>query len=376
MRRLRVFFSTGELSGEVLAAELLGAMRGFADIEAAGVGDRHLESAGVRIVQRNRGWASIGPLDALRRIPMLFVHAMRLGALLLRDPPDLLVLVDYGAFNLRFAQLLRRFGFRAPIAYYVPPGAWFDDVKRARAVAGVCDALAIFRHQAEFYRAHGLPIGYIGHPMRSTIAARAPRPRAPGDGGLVALLPGSRPAEIARIAPLLLDALPLALARRPALRARLVAANDAAQAQLEALVSARDALPVEIVRDARATLREADAAVIASGTAVLEAALIGTPAVATYVTTAAQAAYLRARWHRPHVTLPNLVLGEEVVAEYLQDAATPEALAAALLALLDDPERQRAGYARLREALGPSDALERNAEWIVGAAGEPAGERT
>src|SRR5581483_7238336 len=195
-------------------------------------------------------------------------------ARLLRRPPDLLVLVDYGAYNTRFAFLLRRLGFRAPIVHYVPPGAWFDNARRARAVAAVCDPLAIFRHQAEFYRARGLPIGYVGHPMVSTIDAREPLPPPAPDGGLVALLPGSRRGEIERLAPLMLDALARVRARRPNLRAVVVAANDAAFAQLEALLAAREPLAIDIVRDARATLRRVDAALVASGTAVLEAALI------------------------------------------------------------------------------------------------------
>ncbi len=370
MRRLRVFFSTGELSGEVLAAELLGAMRAHAEIEAEGIGDERLEAAGVRIVQRNRGWASIGPLEAVRRLPKLIVAGLGLVARLRRDPPDLLVLIDYGAFNLRLARLLRAVGFTRPIAYYVPPGTWFDDAKRARAVAAVCDALAIFRHQAEFYRAQGLPIGYIGHPLVSTIAPRDPLPPPPPDGGLVALLPGSRHGEVERHAPLLLDALARIAERRPAVRALLVAANDAVHAQLEHVLAMRSPLPVELVRDTRATLRGVDAAAIASGTAVLEAALVATPCAAMYTLTDAQAQIFKRVWRRPWVTLPNLVLGEELVPEFLQHHATPEALAGALLALLDDPRRQLAGFARLREALGPADSLQRNARWVLGIAAE------
>ncbi len=372
MRRLRVFFSTGELSGEVLAAELLGAMRAYAEIDAEGVGDERLEAAGVRIVQRNRGWASIGPLEAMRRLPKLMVAGLRLAARLRRAPPDLLVLVDYGAFNLRLARMLRFAGYANPIAYYVPPGAWFDNVKRARAVAAVCDALAIFRHQAEFYRAHGLPIGYLGHPLVSTIAPRAALPPPAPDGGLIALLPGSRHGEIGRHAPLLLDALARVVERRPGARALLVAANDAAHAQLEHVLAMRSPLPVELVRDTRATLRIVDAAAIASGTAVLEAALVATPSVAMYTLTDAQAQVFKRVWHRPWVTLPNLVLGEPVVPEFLQRQATPAALSDALLALLDDPRRQLADFARLRDELGPPDALQRNARWIVDAANERA----
>ncbi|MBV8371072.1 MAG: lipid-A-disaccharide synthase [Candidatus Eremiobacteraeota bacterium] len=367
---MRVFFSTGEASGELLAADLLGAMRTRAAIEAEGIGDERLERAGVRIVQRNRGWASIGVFEALRRLPRTVSAGLRVAVALRRAPPDLVVLVDFGAFNLRLAALLRRLGFAQPIVYYAPPSAWLDSAKRARRVAALCDALTVFRHQAEFYRSLGLPIGYVGHPLVSTIAARAPRPAAPAGGGTIALLPGSRAGEIERHAPRLLDALARARESRPNVRALLVAAGEDAQKHLEHLLALRSPLPLEIVRDARAALHEADAAAIASGTAVLEAALIGTPAVALYVLSEAQAKIARRVYHGTYVTLPNLVAGAPIVPELLQNDATPAALAEQILALLAHPQQQADGYARVRAALGPPDALQRNADWVLNVAAD------
>jgi len=366
---MRVFFSTGEASGELLASDLLGAMRERVPVDAEGIGDARLERAGVRIVQRTRGWASLGIVDALRKVPRLWTVMARTALRLRRAPPDLVVLVDFGAFNLRLARTLRLLGFPKPIVYYAPPSAWLDSVKRARLVAAACDALTIFRHQAEFYRSRGLPIGYVGHPLVSTIAPRAPRAAPPPDGGLVALLPGSRHGEIERHTPRLLDALARVREVRPNVRAQFVAIDNDAQAHIEHLLSFRSPLPVAIVRDARAALRDADAAMVASGTAVLEAALLETPAVALYVLSDAQARIARRVYHGTYVTLPNLVLDEPLVPELLQEAATPAALAEAVLALLDDPARQREGYARMRAALGPPDALRRNADWVLAAAG-------
>jgi lipid-A-disaccharide synthase len=365
---MRAFFSTGEASGEVLAADLLGAMRARVPVEASGVGDARLEAAGVRIVQRTRGWSTLGIYEALRNLPRVVPAGVRIALALRRDPPDLVVLVDFGAFNVRLAHMLRALGFRSPIVYYAPPSAWLDSAKRARAVASVADALTIFRHQAEFYRSLGLPIGFVGHPLVSTIAPRVPRVPPPADGGVLALLPGSRGGEIARHTPRLLDALARVRDARPAVRALLVAANDDAYEHVQHLLALRSPLPLEIVRDARAALREADAAAIASGTAVLEAALIETPAVALYVLTDAQARIARRVYTGRYVTLPNLVLDEPVVPELLQEAATPAAVAGTLLELLDAPDAQRDGYARARAALGPPDALQRNADWVLAAA--------
>ena len=369
---MRVFFSTGEASGELLAADLLGAMRARRPVEAWAVGDARLEREGATIVERTRGWASLGPLAALARIAPLLAACWRVIARLHRHPPDVVVLVDFGAFNVRLARWLRATGYRAPIVYYAPPSAWLDNAARARQVAAACDALTIFRHQAEFYRGLGLPIGYVGHPLVSTVAAREPRPAPPRDGGTIALLPGSRAGEIARHAPRLLDAFCRVRELRPNVRGTLVAADDDAQRALEALVVFRSPAALEIVRDARAALRGADAAAIASGTAVLEAALVQTPAVAFYVLSEAQAKIARRVYHGSYVTLPNLVLDEPLVPELLQEAATADAIAAALLEKLDDPAAQLDGYARVRAALGPPDSLQRNADWVLAVADERA----
>ncbi|GAC1579402.1 MAG: lipid-A-disaccharide synthase [Candidatus Elarobacter sp.] len=367
---MRVFFSTGEASGELLASDLLGAMRARVPVDALGIGDVRLERAGVAIVQRNRGWATLGIFEALRALPRVLPAGLRVAWRLVRDAPDLVVLVDFGAFNLRLARMLRAMGFRKPIVYYAPPSAWLDSVRRARTVASLCDPLTIFRHQAEFYRTLALPIGFVGHPLVSTIAPRAPRPAPPAGGGVLALLPGSRAGEIARHTPRLLDALARVREIRPDVRALLVAADDDAQKHVEHLLQFRSPLPLEIVRDARAALHDADAAAIASGTAVLEAALIETPACALYVLSPAQMKIARRIYKRPYITLPNLVTGEPVVPELIQEDATPAALADTLLTLLDAPGAQREGYARVRSALGPPDSLQRNADWILATARE------
>jgi len=362
---VRVFVSTGEASGELLAADLLGAMRERVPLEAEGIGDVRLERAGVQLVQRTHGWASLGPIDAIKKIPRLLGIMWQTALRLRRSPPDLLILVDFGAFNVRLAKTLRGLGFRGPIVYYAPPAAWLDNVKRAHQVAAWCAPLTLFRHQFDFYRGLKLPIGYVGHPLVTTVAARARLPNPPADGGLLALLPGSRSGEIERHAPRLLDALARVRELRPRVRALLVAADDEAQRHLEHLLALRSPLPIEIVRDTRAALRTADAAAVASGTAVLEAALVQTPALALYVLSTAQAKIARRVYHGAYITLPNLVLDEPLVPELLQEAATPAALADTLLALLGAPDRQLDGYARMRAALGPPDALRRNADWVL-----------
>jgi lipid-A-disaccharide synthase len=367
---LRVFVSTGEASGEQLAVELIGAMRKCgAELDADGIGGERLEGAGVRLTQRSAGWASMGPLDALGKIPKLLAVASRTALALRAHPRDLIVLVDFGAFNLRLARMIRMLGSSTPILYYFPPAAWLDDAKRARAVAELSDPLTAFAHQRDFYQSLGLPIGYAGHPLVSTIAPRPPRPPAPPDGGVVALLPGSRAGEISRHTPRLLNALALLRERRPAIAAVLAAVDAAAYAAFEELLRLRSPLPVQLVRSAREALAHADAAVVASGTAVLEAALLEVPTVALYVLSDAQAKIARRVYHRPYITLPNLVLDERVVPELLQEDATPQALADALEHALAAPDEQRNDFRRLRDVLGTPDSLDRCARFALRLAG-------
>jgi lipid-A-disaccharide synthase len=366
---MRVFFSTGEASGELLACDLLGAMRALGPpIDAEGIGDERLERAGVRLWQRTRGWASLGPLDALKKIPRLLLVMWRTALRLRRDPPDLVVLVDFGAFNLRLAKTLRRLGSRVPIVYYFPPAAWLDDAKRARVVAAVSRALTAFTHQRDFYAGLGLAIEYAGHPLVSTIPRRVPRPPAPPDGGTIALLPGSRQGEIARHTPRLLDAFALVRAQRPGVRGVLVAVDDDAVRAFEHALTMRSTQDVRIVRSTRDALAEADVAAVASGTAVLEAALVGVPTLALYVLSEAQAKIARRVYKGRFITLPNLILDAPAVPELLQEAATPDALAETLLALLERPAAQLAAFADLRNRLGPPDSLERCARYVLAAA--------
>jgi lipid-A-disaccharide synthase len=388
---VRVFFSTGEPSGDMLAASLAVAMRGLApDTSFAGIGNERMEAAGIALTQRTTGWASLGPIEALRRIPPLFASCIRHGVWIARAPWDLVVLVDFGAFNLRFAWLLRTLGYRRPILYLVPPGAWFDKPKQARAVARYATALTPFAHQRDFYRSLDLPVVSFGHPLVSLVPPRAPRPPAPEGGGTVAILPGSRSGEIARHMGPLLAACKVLRRSRPRVRFTIAAADSVTERMIAAELDraflppyvppARSAektnarsTPADrsgftIANGSRAALDDADAAWIASGTAVLEAALREVPTVALYIVSAAQLPIARRIWKRPYITLPNILLDRPVVPECLQDDATPERLADEIDVLLRDPAQQLADVRALRRTLGGEDALERSAAFALGLA--------
>jgi lipid-A-disaccharide synthase len=372
---VRYFFSTGEASGESSALLLARAIRA-ADPEAEfeGIGAERMRAAGFRMWRDHTGWASMGPLAAIPRIPKLLVTMWQTARYIAKSKPDLVVLVDFGAFNLRLASELRRKeNYAGPILDVFPPGTWLDGEKKAREVAAVSVPLTAFAHQYEFYKSHRLPVVYFGHPLVAEYRTRPPRPAPPPDGGTVAILPGSRRGELGFHLPPLIAAFAQLKARRPRLRARFGAADARGERYIRKELARARVADAEVVRGVQAAVGEADAAWVASGTAVLETVLCGVPAVALYVITPILVKHGRSLIRHRFITLPNLVLGREIVPELLQEEATPTRLAAEMERVLEDPSRQYAEFAALRAALGPPDALERGARFAVALAkaGQP-----
>ena len=362
---MRAFLSTGEPSGDYLAASLAAAIRQrVPDAEFGGIGSERMEAAGVKLRARTIGWASMGPVEAIRRIPPLLFTMMSTAFWMRASPWDLVVLVDFGAFNLRFAEFLRFIGYEKPILFFFPPGAWLDNPKRAKSVAATSKALTAFERQRDFYAKLGLPIAYFGHPLVSLVHPRPGRAPAPADGGCVALLPGSRAGEIQRHMGPLLAAAAIVHAKRPHVTF-VAAAADALSQSLIAAEAAKSDVSVSIVRGVAAAFESADGAWIASGTAVLEAALREVPAVALYIIKKSQVPIAKRVWRGKYITLPNILLDREIVPELLQDDATPQALAAAMLAQLENPQPQLDGDRELRARLGNPDALDRCADYAV-----------
>ena len=364
----RIFFSTGEPSGELAALALGEAMRAQdSGLRFFGIGAEGMRAAGWELYADHTGWASLGPLAAIPRIPKLLREMWKCARDLAAAPPDLVVLVDFGAFNVRLAKELRdKYRYVGPILYLFPPGAWLDHPGPARAVAARALPLTGFAHQAEFYRSLQLPIAFFGHPLAPRIASRPPRVAPPSDAGTLALLPGSRRDEIARLAPRLREALALLRGSRPRLRARVGAADATARARLErAFHGVSD---IEICEGLQAAIRDADAAWVASGTAVLESTLSNVPTIALYAITPLLAKHARSLMRRPYITLPNLILDREAIPELLQERATPPELAAAMERILRAPEEWYRSVEGLREALGPADALDRCASYALAAA--------
>lgn len=368
-----IFFVAGEASGDLEGAVLAGALSQIRpSLALAAYGGQRLAAAGARLLFDSSELASIGPVSILPKIPYLYYILRFLDASMRRRPPGIFIPIDVGAFNLRLSRLLRNGGFSRPIVYYFPPGAWLDDVEQARKVSAVAIALTPFEHQRDFYVRLGLRAAYFGHPLVSVIKTRASEPA--GARPVIAVLPGSRGEEVAHHLPVLARAA-LEVERRTSASFVAVASSAQREQQIRKLWGKERGPQALSISRAGTTdvLAGANLAWVASGTAVLEAALVGVPQITFYVVSPTQwrMAQERLSGHIMRVgaiTLPNLVLERKIVPELLQLEFTPQALVDQTMPLLDrSPLRdtQLEGYQELRGALGPSDALQQISAFVL-----------
>jgi lipid-A-disaccharide synthase len=290
------------------------------------------------------------------------------------ERPDVLVVIDFPDFNFRLASRLRRFG--VPVVYYICPQVWAWRRGRLGEMKRFVDrALVIFPFEEAIYREAGIPVRFVGHPLLDLVEAGKPREEILArvgfepDAPTVALLPGSRPNELRAILPTLSRALPLIVARLP--RAQFLVARapnlaDDVFAPVTALSSSFKIATLEGRADD--VLAAADVVITASGTATVQTAMHERPMVIVY--RVSPLTYLLGRRFVTVSTfgMPNLVAGERIVPELIQDAFTPEAVAAEALRYFDDPAyaaRTRDRLREVRSALGAPGASRRAAEQVL-----------
>jgi lipid-A-disaccharide synthase len=372
-RGRRVFFVTGEPSGDLQAARLAAAMRAQdPSLTLCGVGGPAMREAGVTTT------IDIGELSVMgiAEVVGALARVRRMYRAILAEMdsprrPDLLVLVDFPEFNLLVARAARRRGVR--VLYYVSPQVWAWRRGRVRKIRKRVDAMVVlFPFEEAFYAGHGVCARFFGHPLAETVEASRSMPETrarlgvQADVPLVALLPGSRAKEIDRHLPLMLEA-----ARRVDRRVRFAIACAPGIPRSRFERAAKDAgVDVSVVKNETYNLlAAADAAAVASGTATVEAALLGCPHVVVYKTSALTYAVARALVRTRYIGMPNILLDAPVVPELIQGRATSHALAAELRRFLDDPAYARSVRDRLegvREALVRPGAADRAAAYALG----------
>ncbi|HYL10399.1 MAG TPA: lipid-A-disaccharide synthase [Candidatus Acidoferrales bacterium] len=366
-----IFLSAGEASGDMYAARLAAALQQRASVSLFGMGGPKMEAAGVDLAVRSSEVAVTGITEIVHRLPNLLRAMRRLVAEAERREPRIAILVDFPSFHLRLARKLRRLGVRN--IYFVAPQFWAWRPWRVRPMRRRFEqALCIFPFEQEFFRQRGMPAKFVGHPLVGEVRATVPReeffrahhldPARP----LITLLPGSRPSELGHHLPILLEACRMLRSERNA--QFVLAAAPGLDAE-----PLRAALPPELqIRllsgETYDAIAAADVAVVSSGTATIETALLNTPMVVVYRLSLFTVLLVRPLVRTPFISMANLMAGRRVVPELVQSDFTPARVAAEVTRLLDSPaarDDMRRGLAEIRERLGPPGAVERAADLIA-----------
>ena len=334
-----------------------------------------MQRAGCSLLEDLTAATAIGPFDAARHITKFLQAKRRLEEHVRTQRPDLAILVDFGDFNLPvIAPLLKRHGI--PVVYYISPQVWAWGRFRLRSVRRYVDRMIVFfPFEEAFYQREGIPVTWVGHPLVESARPTMGREEALAHFGLnpwrltVGLLPGSRSDEIRRHLPLMLAAARHIAWEMPGIQLLLLKAPAITQETLSTPL-AHSGVAVRVAEGSTYdALQVMDAAIVASGTATLETALMGVPMAVVYRTS--WPTYLAARMvlRIPHIALVNVIAGQEIVPEFVQHHARPERIARSIVELLRNDERRahmKEGLQqRVKNRLGESGAVERAADVVV-----------
>ncbi len=358
---MRVLVSAGEASSEMYGAALIAALRRRDPaLEVFGMGGEAMRSAGADLVVDAREISVVGLAEVVTHLPRIWSRYQRLLRALDARRPDVAVLIDSPDFNLRLARQLHRRGI--PVVYYVSPQLWAWRAGRVAQVRRyVRKMLVIFPFEEEWYRTRGVDAVFVGHPLAALAPPAVGREEFARQHGLdpakpwIALLPGSRRREVAMIAPTLVETAALLGGEFEYVvpLASTLSEHDLAQTLTLSLAQRqrRDGVSpaLHITRDARATLVLARAAVVASGTATVEAAVLGTPFCMVYRVSPLSWLAGRRLVRVPHFAMPNLIAGRRVVPELVQGEFTAARVVAELRRIIPEGAERAAMVAGLAE---------------------------
>lgn len=378
-----MLISAGEESGDLYAAALAAVLqKRLGPVEFFGCAGPRLRAAGVRAVVEAEQLAVVGLVEVLAHVPRIYGEFRKLTKAAREERPDLAILVDSPDFHLRLAARLVRLGI--PVVYLIAPQAWAWRGWRVRQMRRVITRLlCIFPFEERFFSDRGVPATYIGHPLAETVKPALSRGdffrkhRLPSKRPLIAVLPGSRRGEAARHLPFLLNAARELNAWR-AITFVLAASRSAGKDFFTSRLAGSGIRVIE--GETYDVLAHADLALVASGTATVEAALLGTPMVTFY--RVHPATWFLGKWFVdvPFFSMVNLLAGEKVAPELIQGDCTSARLSAEARALLENPERManmRESLGQLREKLASGHgAMERAVdaiEKVLAAAGQAGG---
>ncbi|MEY2962998.1 MAG: hypothetical protein RL754_259 [Bacteroidota bacterium] len=353
---MRIFWVVGEQSGDLQAASVAQAINAYDPaIKQWGWGGRHLEGAGVKLLANIANTQFMGFVEVLRKAGRIFKMLRAVKADIQAFQPDTIVLVDYPGFNMRIAKWAKSQGFR--VVYFIPPKVWAWKSGRAKKIDAYCDeVLSILPFEQNWYHSRGLNLTYVGNPLREKYAFQN---GFMPDSNRIALLPGSRGQEIERLLPIMLSV----AKRMPNWEFRII--------QTESTVYQVNThqLP-ENVRVIKGDLGEClvgmQAALVCSGTATLEVALLGVPQIIMYMANPISLTIAKMFVKLPYFSLPNLILERKVLPELLQDEIRSHMIVRELDSLCANPMDQIAAYTEIKERLEMKQPAVNAAQIIIG----------
>jgi len=374
---LRIGMVAGEASGDLLGAHLMAALRARRPgLRFSGIGGPRMIAEGFEAQVPMEKLAVRGYAEVLRHYREIMAIRRRLAARMLAERPAAFIGVDSSDFNLDLERALKDAGI--PAIHYVSPSIWAWRGWRLRRIArSVTHLLAMYPFEPTLYAKAGVPVTYVGHPLADVIPLEPDKGRArielraPPGRRVIALLPGSRRSELHYMADTFVQTARRLLQDRSDVHFVAPLATRATREMFEAALRRHGAggLPLTLLfGHSHEALAAADVALVASGTATLETALFKTPMVIVYRQSPITWALMRRMLYLPYIGLPNILAGEGLVPEFVQDKATPGRLAEALLALLADAGAQRRQVERFRElhAVLRQDAARKAADAVLG----------
>lgn len=361
----------GEASGDLHGGNLVRAMRQVdPDLSFYGMGGKRMQAAGVELLADAADMAVVGITEVFFKLGMILRVMRRLRVSLLEKKPDLVILIDYPDFNLPIARAARKRGIK--VLYYISPQVWAWRKGRIEAIRKTVDRMVvILPFEKEFYRKAGMDVTFVGHPLLDEVRKKYSRPEALKRFGLredavtIAILPGSRRSEVAALLPEMLRACRILTEKISPLQFILPLAGTLDPAFVRNILG-QFSVQVNVIRDEiYDVIGVSDAAMVASGTATLETALLETPMVVLYKVSGISYAIGRRLIRVDHISLVNLIAGCTVVPELIQTEANPERIAAEvrdILTLRGKAKEMRASLATIREKLGTPGASQRTAQ--------------
>jgi lipid-A-disaccharide synthase len=375
----RILISCGEASGDFYASALVEELRKLdPEVSCFGIGGDQLAGAGAELLVTLDEISVIGLVEVIEKLPALLRARGTLEEAARQRRPDVAVLIDFSGFNLRLGRSLKALGI--PIVYYVSPQVWAWRRGRVKVIREIVDKmLVILPFEEDFYRREGIPVRFVGHPLVDVVKPREDRSRFFETVGLhpdrpvVAVLPGSRKREIELHLPILIKAMKMMLVERAELQFLVLEAPTIRREEIQSrLGGLTEQIPV-ISDSTYEGLAHATAAIVASGTATVEAALCGTPMVVVYRTSKLSYMLGKPFVQVPHYAMVNLIAKRRLVPEIIQDDLTDKAVVQETLHLLEDTsaaDAMRQGLEDVKARLGEGGASHRAAQEVIAIASQ------